>query len=293
MENKYTGDAQVILGAAMWGCIGLFTRIMFEIGFSTLQVIAVRAIFTSIIMLCVICFSDIKLLKFSFKDIWMFLGTGLCSFLFFNICYMNSMKHNSLSVACILMYTSPIWVTALSAFLFKEKLTLKKVLSLVLCVGGTALTCLNSRIEMTPAGLVYGLFSGIGYALYSIFGKYAARKYHSFTITFYTFVFASFGAIPFCKAYILCGMLTDYKNMLLSVGIALLITVVPYVLYTNGLSKTSAAKAAVLAIVEPVVATVVGVVVYSEPASFAGILGIIIVAVGLLYLQHGSKGEEK
>ena len=81
-------------------------------------------------------------------------------------------------------------------------------------------------------------------------------------------------------------LLSNPDNIYLSVGIAILITVLPYVLYTYGLSKTSAGKAAVLALVEPLTATIVGTVIFGEKTGILGVLGIIIVAVGLLYLSR-------
>ena len=210
----------------------------------------------------------------------------ICSFLFFNICYMSSIGENSLSVACILMYTSPFWVTALSAPLFKEKLTPRKFGALLICFVGCAMVCLSASLRLTlPAGLIYGLLSGLGYALYSIFGKYAAAKYNTLTVTFYTFLFASAGAVPICRPAALLPLLNDPLNLVLTVGVAVFCTILPYLLYTYGLSKTTAGKAAVLAIVEPVFAALVGWTVFGEALGVLGILGIVAVAGGLMLLE--------
>ncbi len=291
--KKYMGEAAVIIAAALWGCIGIFTRNMFSAGFLPLQVIMVRATITFASVFFIMLFLNPSFLKIKLCDIWMFLGTGIFSFLFFNVCYLNSMKHNSLSVACILMYTSPIWVSAISAVLFKEKFTRHKFVSLLLCFLGTVLTCVCADFVMTGKGLVYGLLSGIGYALYSIFGKFAAEKYHSLTITFYTFLFAALGALPLCNIKVLANLMVQPENIWYSVGIAVFITVIPYFLYTFGLSQIKAGKAAVLAIIEPVVATLVGVFVYDERIGYIGALGIVLVALGLIYLNKNNENKEK
>jgi len=291
-KNKLSqnfGTISVLIAAALWGCIGLFTRTMFSenVGFSPVQSVAVRAFFTMFIMLIVILIKDPKLLKISLKDIWIFLGTGLFSFMFFNICYMTSIDENSLSVACILMYTSPIWVTIISIPLFKEKLNLHKTLSLIICFSGAVMTCLSSSLELTKKGLIFGLLSGVGYALYSIFGKFAAEKYNTLTIIFYTFLFATIGVIPFCNLKGTMTLLLKPSNILLSVGVSIFCTILPYLFYTYGLSKIPAPKAAVISILEPIVATMVGLLFYNEFPSLIGYFGIVLVVFGLIYLEKG------
>ncbi len=289
--SQSLGTISVLIAAALWGCIGLFTRTMFSenVGFSPVQSVAVRAFFTMFIMFIVILIQNPKLLKISLKDIWIFLGTGLFSFMFFNICYMTSIDENSLSVACILMYTSPIWVTVISIPLFKEKLNTHKIISLVLCFGGAVMTCLSSSLVLTKKGLIFGLLSGVGYALYSIFGKFATGKYHTLTIIFYTFLFATIGVLPLCNIKGTISLMTKPTNVLLAVGVAIFCTVLPYLFYTYGLVKISAPKAAVISILEPIVATLVGLLFFEEFPSPIGYFGIILVVFGLIYLEKGNE----
>ena len=281
------GDASVLLAAAMWGCIGLFTRAMQAAGFTTVQTVAVRAIITFLLTAVIILIVNPKLFKINPRDLWMFFGTGIFSFLFFNVCYMSSISENSLSVACILLYTAPIWVASLSIPLFKEKMTSQKTIAFVLAFGGCIMICCSNTLKLTKIGLVFGLCSGLGYALYSIFGKYAAAKYNSLTITFYTFLFGSLGALPLCDVPNLLPLVSNFKGALLSVGVAMVCTVLPYLLYTYGLSKTGASKASVIAVFEPAVASTVGVLFFDESLGVLGFGGIILVMAGLIYLAIG------
>ena len=281
------GDASVLLAAAMWGCIGLFTRAMQAAGFTTVQTVAVRAIITFLLTAVIILIVNPKLFKINPRDLWMFFGTGIFSFLFFNVCYMSSISENSLSVACILLYTAPIWVASLSIPLFKEKMTSQKTIAFVLAFGGCIMICCSNTLKLTKIGLVFGLCSGLGYALFSIFGKYAAAKYNSLTITFYTFLFGSLGALPLCDVPNLLPLVSNFKGALLSVGVAMVCTVLPYLLYTYGLSKTGASKASVIAVFEPAVASTVGVLFFDESLGVLGFGGLILVMAGLIYLEIG------
>lgn len=62
-------------------------------------------------------------------------------------------------------------------------------------------------------------------------------------------------------------------------------TVLPYLLYTAGLSQVETGTASVLASVEPVVATVLGFVVFSETPTLEALLGILLVLAALLLLS--------
>lgn len=288
------GEAAILLAAVLWGCISLFSRSMTAHGFTPTQMVAVRAVFTTLILAVLLLIKDPKLFRIRLRDLWMFLGSGICSFLFFNVCYMNSLVENSVSVACILMYTSPFWVLFLSIPIFKEKFTVKRAVSLAIAFVGCVFVSISPTLTLTKLGLLFGLLSGFGYALYSIFGKLAAGRYHTMTITFYTFLFAVCGVLPLCDAPALLSLMATPKNTLWSLGIAVFETILPYLLYTYGLSKTAAGKAAVLCIAEPVVAALVGAFIFSEYMGPLGILGILLVAIGLCILEqptHKNKGQ--
>lgn len=280
-----TCDLSIILAAVLWGCISLFTRPMQENGLSSSMIVAVRAVTTTAVMFLVILIKDRSLLKIRLKDLWMFLGTGIASFLFFNVCYMSSIGENSVSVACMLMYTSPIWVTLFSALLFKERLTVGKVFALLICIASCAMLCLSSSLSISSIGLVYGLLSGLGYGLYSIFGKFATKKYSTTTVIFYTFAFASLGAIPICNIGKAVSLFCHPENILLGALISVFCTILPYMLYTYGLSKTEAGKAAVLSIIEPVVAAIVGFLAFGENPGIIGLVGVLGIVAGIILLE--------
>lgn len=283
------GEAAILLAAILWGCISLFSRGMTASGFTSTQMVAVRALFTVLFLAIVILIKDPTLFRVRPQDLWVFLGSGICSFLFFNICYMNSLVENSVSVSCILMYTSPFWVLMLSIPIFKENFTAHRAVSLLIAFAGCVFVSVSPTLTLTKRGLVFGLLSGLGYALYSIFGKLAAKRYHTMTITFYTFLFAACGVLPLCNPTALLSLMVTPRNTLWSLGIAVFETILPYLLYTYGLSKTAAGKAAVLCIAEPVVAALIGTLVFSEHMGPLGILGIVLVAIGLGILEYQPK----
>ena len=70
---------------------------------------------------------------------------------------------------------------------------------------------------------------------------------------------------------------------------ALISAVIPYLSYTQGLKTVEAGKASIIATVEPVVATLVGIVLYREGLSLLAALGIVLVLGAIVLLNIKNK----
>jgi len=284
----------IILAAVGWGMIGLFTRTLGDFGFTSLELSALRAILAALLLFLWIALRDRAQLKIRVRDLWMFFGTGVCSILVFNICYFTAITLTTLSVAAILLYTAPVFVMLLSAIFFHEKITAKKLLALGLALGGCVLVTgiLSGAQTVSTAGILWGVGSGIGYALYSIFGRAALARYSPLTVTTYTFLVAGVCALPFSSMpHVVLLCIEKPLAAVWLVLFALIATVLPYVLYTEGLRRTEPGRASVMASLEPVVASIIGIAVFHEPLRWDGLLGMLLVlaAVVLLNLPVGRK----
>ena len=69
-------------------------------------------------------------------------------------------------------------------------------------------------------------------------------------------------------------------------------TIVPYTMYLKGIKGIPIGIAGILCILEPVVASVVGVIVFHDPMNKWGLLGILVV-IGSLFLVESEKIEAK
>ena len=285
-QSRYT--LSVIAAGILWGIISIFIKGLNASDLSPIQILQLRAIIASVIMAPYLFITDKKLLYFNLKDIWMFIGTGVISLTFFSLCYFQTIIESGASVAVILLYTSPIFVILFSLALFKEKITAVKLTALVMTFMGCILVSGLGQNGggITVKGFIIGLGSGLGDALYSIFSRYALRKYHVLTITFYTFLFCGLSIIPFSGLGLGSGIMQP-QLLLYGAGIALFCTVLPYLFYTYGMLRIETGKAAILVTVEPLVGTLVGCGLYGEPMTLLKAIGILLTfgAVILLGLK--------
>lgn len=300
----------VILAGILWGVISIFIRKLSAGGLDSLQISFIRLTIAAVVFTSFIAITDPSKLRIKLKDIWMFIGTGIISVTLFNTFYFYTMINSQASVAVVLLYTSPVFIMLMSAFLFKEKVTLKKLAAIVMTLAGCVLVTgllgisggaggimslsFGSNLNLSPVCIITGLCSGLFYALYSIFGKYALAKYDSMTVTVYTFLFGMLGSIPFGKPAETVSVLYDNPKLILwGVGIGIISTVLPYFFYTWGLKYLESGKAAIFVAVEPLVGAILGMTAYHEEHGIIKILGIMLImsAIIILNIKEKSKNE--
>lgn len=290
--HKANGTLLIILAGIFWGSMGIFVRVLTDLaGFTAIQIVSIRLSVAALIFTFILFIKDPKGFRISLKDIPLFLGLGLGSILFFTACYFTAIRMMTLSVAAILLYTAPIWVMLLSLFLFHEKMTTRKLLALGIsflgCILVSGLGSDDSGI--TLIGILFGLGSGLGYGLYSILGTIALRRYSTYTVTTYTFVTAAIGSLFLCSLPDLLYKITVcprkpflYSLIILTGSVT---AVIPFLLYTLGLEQVEASRAAILATIEPMVATLIGVVVFHEYMTVMSVLGILCILGAIILLN--------
>lgn len=286
----------IISGAFLWGLIGLFVEKLSSLGFSPIQIVSIRVAVAGIILFLYVLMTNPPLLKIKITDVKYFIGTGVCSIVFFNWCYFTAIKETSLAVASILLYTAPAFVIILSRIFFKESLTRKKLCALTIAFLGCTLVVggiSNQNHSISLFGIVMGVGSGFGYALYSIFGKVSLKKYSVTTINTYTFLIASITIIPISGIWEALTLFTKPVDYLYGLGLGIFPTLLAFGLYSLGLLFVESSKAAITAGIEPVVATLLGVIVFEEFVTLWQITGILLVLLSILLIQDRKKVRKR
>lgn len=284
----------VLIAGVSWGLIGIFTKAIDALGFTEMQMLFVKGVLATVLLFFITLFKDRSQLKLKkWTDIRYFIATGICSFTFFSWAYMKAINLTSLGVAAVLLYTAPTFVMLFSILLFHEKMTKTKGIVLLMTFFGCVLVTgmLEGGANFTWQGILMGLGSGISYALYSIFGIYAIKAgYGSLSISFFTFLLATIFMTIFCvEPTAVISQITEMGQWPLAISFALLTTVVPYLCYTKGLSGLPASQASVTATIDPVVAAILGIVVFREGVTMMKLTGIVLVLSSVVVMNRQEK----
>lgn len=288
----------ILFAGALWGTTGIFTNILGAyFGCSAHEICSLKMIMTAVILgVCLLIF-DRSAFKIRPVDIWKFLGSGVLGHCLFTYFYYMSIEKNGMAVGAVLLYTSPIFVTVMSAVCFRSRITPYKIAAIAMSVLGCALVSgvlSNSVGDITVFGIVIGIAAGIGYSLYTIFSRFSLNSgYSSATVSFYTFLFASLASIPISGFSGGIVPKTEKSMVLLVLFVVVLAAVtgvLPYFMYNKGLRKVDPTVAAILASVEPVVASLVGIFIFKEKVNLTSGIGMLLVIMSIVV---GSLGELK
>lgn len=293
--KKYLSYGCVIFGAACWGFIGVFNRLLGTVGVSVWNRVFLRNFPSFVLLTLAFAVFHREVFRIQKKHLPLFMASGIISVLGMAVTYFNCQTRCSLAVAGILLYLAPSFVVLASVFLWKTPLTRRKVTALILALIGCALVSglVGGEQSGSAAGILLGIGSALCYASYTVFAHYGLQHYDSYTMIYWTFAFAGLGALLFLDYPAVLPAFTTPRGLLGTAGLVLIATVLPYLFYTKGLEGVESGKAAIIANVEPVVAALTGIVFFNETPGIWTLLGILCVLFGVVLLaKEDGKNDE-
>ena len=106
-------------------------------------------------------------------------------------------------------------------------------------------------------------------------------------MTYWTFMFAGIGSLFFLKPAELPLVFASSRGVLGMLGLVVVSTVLPYIFYTRGLEGVESGKASIITNIEPVVETLVGILVFHEALTIWTVLGVSCVFGCVILLAKG------
>jgi len=293
-SNRIQGILTVILATIFWSTSGIFISLTVRNwDISAVSLAFWRDISTFVTLLIGIAIIKPKLLRVKRKDLPWLLGMGAISIGSFHVLWNTSVLLIGASIATVIQSNAPIFVTVMAWIIFKEALTTRKIMAVLLSVAGTVMisgVLGMSTIQISKLGLVASVFSALFYGSFSLFGKKLKGDYDSWTILVYIFGFATLTLLPF---QIMNPSPFPYQNpaLLYFTGLILVATIGGFVLYTIALGYLQASIASITATSEIVFASVLAYFILGERLDIWQILGAILVISGvvLVSLPNGSK----
>jgi len=219
----------------------------------------------------------------------------------FNSLWTLSVAFNGAAVATVLAYCSAAFTAILGWRLFKERLDWAKIVVIAACLGGCALVA--GALDPTawsknPIGILTGVLSGLGYAVYSLMGRSASQRgLNPWTTLLYTFSFATVFllVVNLLPGSFLPGAASQPRDLfwlgenLAGWGILFLLaagpTVAGFGLYNVSLGYLPASVANLVVTSEPVFTSVIAYLLLGERLSPIQIVGSLMIIGGVVFLR--------
>lgn len=288
MNKKTVGIMLVILGASLWGVMGVFIRNLSAIGFTSYDTSFIRCISAGVVFFLIKAVNNPRILKIDKKGLLISCLYGMFAYGFSFISYSISIERIPIAVATVLMFMSPIWVALLGLILFRERLKKSKLLTIFVCIIGAALVSnilSVSGASLDIIGILAGALNGLGVALQLMIPRYFADRYERDTMLVYGFLGAAVGLafltdFPTIAASVTTGNITS--NLLNIFAVGVLCTMVANVSVVKSTLYIDSTTVSILSALEVVVGAVVGILIFHEHMSALQTVGAVIVVSGAL-----------
>lgn len=289
MRGKNSGYLLVFSAGALWGTIGLFVKQMELGGSSPIETAFLRVYFAFLILLVIcICRGGWRSFRTDCKALFVSALLGIVCHGIYNIFYSFAVTKAGVSISAVLLNIAPIFTLLCSSIFFQERFTFRKIIAIVINIIGCILTVTNGHlsISLLPfAGVLCGVGAGFCYAMTAIIGRFGTAHTDPYVLSMYSYLAASAPLFLWTKPWENRHAFS-IDVYLWGILFALIPTAVAYILYYQGLQRIDEpSKAPVIASIETVVATVIGIFGYHERLGIVSLLGTFLVLMSIVIMN--------
>lgn len=278
MEKETNAKASLILAMVIFGTIGIFRK---YIPLPSGIVACARGLLGVAFLLVFIKIKKIKMDREAIKKhLWILLVSG--GFIGLNwVLLFESYRYTSVAVATLCYYMAPIFVMIVSPFLLKEKLTVKKVLCVIVALIGMVFVSGALDGGISDISELKGILFGLGAA--ALYATVVMMNQKLGNVPTYDKTIMQLGAaavvlipyILFVEDLSVVVLTPLIVFMLIIVGVVH--TGIAYALYFGSMNGLKAQTVALFSYIDPIVAIILSAMFLKEPMTIYSAIGAVLV----------------
>lgn len=296
MKKGVNSYVFIAMAGILWSTLGLFGNMLMARGLSSEQVAFTRLFIGFIVLSLYSLIRRPEVLKINLKCLLYCGAIGIICQGLFNKCYFKAVEVTGVSIAAVLLYTSPLFLAVFSKIVYKEKMTRAKIISLILCCIGAIMAVTGGVLDLkgiNTYGIIMGIMAAITYALMPIISKNALKEFSSETILIYGFLFGAIFMIPSAKTVEMIGFVTDMNVLPYMILLGVFPAAMAYIFYAEGIARgCELSIVGVVASVELIAASIIGWTVVGEVFTIGKAIGVAIMFVSAFTAVAGNKEVE-
>ncbi len=218
----------------------------------------------------------------------------------FNSLWTFSVQYNGAAVATVMAFSSPAMTAILSRIFLKEKFGSIKIISILLSLAGIVFVsgAYNpSAWNLNPLGIIFGLLTGLLFAIYNLQGKHASDTHldswtallYSFSIATVFLFFFNIGSDLFITRQVVFKDMFWLGDSVAGWGILFFLGVAPtlggFGLYTLSIRYLSPTTANLIATLEPAFTAIWAYFLLNEILTVPQLFGSLLVFTGVILLR--------
>jgi drug/metabolite transporter (DMT)-like permease len=293
------GYAMALGAGTLFALNGTVSKVILESGLSSLRLTEVRSTGALIGLAVILLLTRPEALRTSRREL-LYLGAfGVFGVALVQLFYFLAIHRLQIGVSLLIQYLGVLLVALFARFVMKEHVRRRLWIALALALAGLTLVVdLWHGVSLDGLGVLFSLCSAVTFAGYMLLAERAVGNRDPISLLCWGFLFAAiFWAIvqPWWsfpwdvpgKSVSLLGNLSDRHLPIwtLMTWMVVLGTIVPFFLIVGSMRHITATKAGILAMVEPVVASLVAYVWLDETLSGTTLVGGAVVLAGIFLAQ--------
>lgn len=304
MNQSSKGVFFTIAGGSCWGMSGVMGKYLFDMrGLNAAWLVTVRLLAAGIIMLAIAYKSE----KNGIFRVWKHRETAVGQLIFSivgmaacQMTYFLAIEYSNPGTATVLQYIFPVIVMLFYIIVEKRIPGILEVIVLISVMVGVFLMATHGNIgnlAITSQALFWGLTSAAACTVYNIQPKQLLKEFGTMTTVGWGMLIGGICVAPFTKVWSVPGT-WDGMTFLLTAGVILVGTVIAFGCYLHGVSLLGPVRGSMFGCVEPLVATILSVLILKEVFSAMDVLGIACIVAGVTALavfdrDSGAPGVNK
>ena len=211
------------------------------------------------------------------------------------IFFISAVKDTTILNATVLVNTTPIFSMFVSSFIFKLKPSRLAILGLTISFIGV---CVIAYTETITANAHPGVFSGnlkgdleavLAALVESFYLNYGRKIRNQMTILstmfpIYMLTAVIVGVLSIPATNKILTLPTETAIILPLVGLGILPTAIAHTLYFSSLSNLKSFETATMALLEPVGATFLGIILFQEIPQYLFVFGAALILLGIIFI---------
>lgn len=285
MRDLKKGTIYAIISALCFGIMPIFAIKAYSFGMSVYTLLVLRFSISSLLFFIFLIWKKTTL-KIGKKDCKLLFLLGGVLFTLLSVLHFESLKYLTSSMAVLLLFSFPIFVSIFSFFIYKEKLKIQSIIALLFTFISMIFLLGVSFQDINMKGVFLALLAAIVYALYMILGKKVTDTNSPVVTSTYVTLFAALGVI-------LIGLIRNELHWNFSSNawiyvfcIVVISTIIGEITLFKSLQILNSTNVSMISMVEPIFTSIFGLLFLQEVMQPLQLLGGLFILIGLTFLIY-------